>query len=115
MLAYDAEARRRATERITCPGTDWVQNQLSSAPVQDRLSRVPFVLDKRNSRDLRANGLHALLDRLDEQPVIPGSGAVSLPVPKERTGSGAASCRPGSTNVSRRSRHGAGRPRCPVP
>ena len=48
--------------------TDWPDTRVSRLQVWERLTRAPFVLAKRNSQYVRANGLEALLDWLGEQP-----------------------------------------------
>lgn len=48
--------------------TDWPGTRISREQAWERLTRAPFVLAKPNSQYVRANGLHALLDWLGEQP-----------------------------------------------
>jgi len=48
--------------------TDWPDTRVSRLQAWERLTRAPFVLAKRNSQYVRANGLEALLDWLGEQP-----------------------------------------------
>ena len=48
--------------------TDWPDTRVSRLQAWERLTRPPFVLAKRNSQYVRANGLEALLDWLGEQP-----------------------------------------------
>jgi integrase len=49
-------------------GTDWPHTRVGREQAWERLMRAPFVLAKPNSQYVRANGLHALLDWLGEQP-----------------------------------------------
>ena len=59
---------RVATLGARVAGTDWPATRVSRKQAWDRLTAAPFVLDKRNSQYVRANGLQALLDWLTEQP-----------------------------------------------